>query len=139
MVSVTILLDLQTCSDDFYVAEGIYFSSRLYFSCLGFLDFSYSLFCRVLRRIYKSLLNKKNCIVGGSNPRQPYPQSIALTIRPRERSLRTTNFRIIIFSQRKSIHAINGTGNLYKARKVTKTCSKSKSREKKRHSCFVFL
>ena len=38
----------------------IYFSSRLNFSCLGFLDFSYSLFCRVLRRIYKSLLNKKN-------------------------------------------------------------------------------
>ena len=40
----------------------IYFSSRLNFSCLGFLDFSCLLFWpyRVLRRIYKSLLNKKN-------------------------------------------------------------------------------
>ena len=42
-----------------YNGEKI-FSSRLNFSCLGFLDFSSLLFCRVLRRIYKSLLNKKN-------------------------------------------------------------------------------
>ena len=78
----------------------------------------------------------------GSNPRPFAPQSNALTIRPRGRSLQTMNFRFILFYKvryRKSIHAINGSGNLYKIHEKSRNLARKVKQGEKTPFLFRFL